>query len=264
MKTLIHTIILLSFLSTSIAKSPFDTHKEKIKSLKNIYVLTDTLVVDDMKGQQIGLTTEYNYILGQKLFKNLKTLLASSLNANFIHVANTVGLYEQDNVYLEDSLDLNHKIILPKIDPSVSFTRQDDFLNQLNPLADRSFDMSRPTKMHKKYQARMLDKDFSRISRLNLDKDDAVLMLLTSGIKVPGKKTAGKAALVGILTLGMVLAIETSATNFNVVLMASDGTLLWAGKSLKAGKGDKDKKLLKLLKKSFKNFPIKLPKVKSR
>ena len=254
-------IIVLFNVTSVLAKSPFDSQKDKIKSLNKIYVLTDSLIVDDLKGKNIGLNTNYNFALGKSLFKNLIFLLNHSLHAEFTHIINSVGLYEQDNVYLLDSSDLNTKIILPKFDEEVNIENQQNFLNELNPLVDRSFDMTRPAKMHKKYQLKMLEKDFTRISRVGLKEGEAVLMLVTSGIKVPGKKTAGKAALVGILTLGMVIAIETSATNFNVVLIDNKGTLLWAGKSFKAGKGDKDKKQLKLLKKAFKGFPLKLNKI---
>ncbi len=260
MPKVILIVLILNF-SIVNAKSPFDSHKNQIKSLNTIYVLTDTMVVDDMKGSDVGLETEYNFILGRKLFKNLEYLLESSISADFVHIINSVGLYEKDNVYLLDTKDLATKIILPQIDEEVKIENQESFLKELNPLADRSFDMTRPSRMHKKYQIKMLDKDFSRISRVGLHEGEAVLMLLTSGIKVPGKKTAGKAALVGLLTLGMYVPIEMSATNFNVVLFDHKGQLLWAGKSLKAGKGDKDKKQLKLLKKSFKGFPLKLKKI---
>ena len=253
-------IILILNLSIVSAKTPFDKNADKIKSLSKIHVLTDTTVLEDMKGKQLGINSEYNLLLGISLFNNLKNLLQMSIDVEFVHSISSIGLYEQDNVYIPDYRDINKHINLPVLDETIDNPLRSEFLHELNPLTDRSFDVSRHTRLHKKYQVKMLDKDFSRVQKLKLKADEAILLLITSGIKVPTSKTVGKAILTGILTLGLVSVIETSATNFNVVLLANDGTLLWAGKSLKAGKSDKDKKQLKLLRKAFKGFPIKLKK----
>ncbi len=245
-------------------KRLFKENKETIKSLSNIYVLSDTTIVEDMPNNKVGLNIEYNLNFGISLFNNLQKYFKNKVPAQLIHSVNSIGLYEQDNVYIPDYRDENNHIVLPLIDKTIKKPIIDNFLIELNPLVDRSHDVSRPTRMHNKYQKKMLEKDFDRIKRLNLNEGDAVMLLVTSGIKVPTKKTVGKAVATTLLTLGLATSIETSAINFNVVLISHDGKLLWAGKSLKTSKSISDKKLLIQLKKLFFGFPIKLEKNKSR
>ena len=239
-------------------KKLFKENKELIKSLNHIYVLSDTTIVEDMQKNKVGINIEYNFSFGVSLFKNLQKYFNNKVPAQLTHSINSIGLFEQDNVYIPDYRDENNHIILPLIDENIKKPDINFFLDELNPLVDQSYDVSRPTRMHKKYQKSMLEKDFSQLKKLNLSEGEAVLLLITSGIKVPTKKTIGKAVATTLLTLGLVTSIETSAINFNVVLISHEGKLLWAGKSLKTSKPISDKKLLIQLKKIFFGFPIKL------
>jgi hypothetical protein len=256
MKIIITCLILLSSFGVQ-SKKLFKENKEAIENLEKIYVVTDITIVEDLPDNKVGINKEYNIKFGENLFKNLKNIFRSKIQSSLIHAVNSIGLYEQSNVFIPDSLDVNKKIMLPSFNMEMKNELDNSFIEDINPLVDKSFDQGRPTKMHKKYQKKMLENDYTKIKKLNLDKNEAVLIIISTGIKVPTKKSIGKAVASTILTLGLFTRIETSAINFNTVLISNEGKLLWAGKSLKTSKSSNDKKLIIQLQKIFFGFPIK-------
>lgn len=256
MKIIITCLILLSSFGVQ-SKKLFKENKETIQNLEKIYVVTDITIVEDLPDNKVGINKEYNFKFGENLFKNLKNIFRGKIQSSFIHAVNSIGLYEQNNVFIPDYLDVNKKIILPSFNMKIKNKQDNSFIEVINPLVDKSFDQGRPTKMHKKYQNKMLKNDYTKIKELYLEKNEAVLIIISTGIKVPTKKSVGKAVASTILTLGLFTRIETSAINFNTVLISNEGKLLWAGKSLTTSKSSNDKKLITQLQKIFFGFPIK-------
>ncbi|MCF6287966.1 MAG: hypothetical protein L3J53_01855 [Proteobacteria bacterium] len=132
------------------------------------------------------------------------------------------------------------------------------FLDILDPLADTFYDSSNPSfRMHKKYQENIITKDFSSISKLNLKGDEAILVLLTTGVKVPTKTTVKGAVVSSVLTLGLFSVAKVSVTNMNLILVSNKGEILWAGKVLRQGSFGSNWKQTILFNKTLKGFPVK-------
>jgi len=243
-------------------KDPFAVNKEVIKSLQTIFVLTDTTLVEDMKGKQIGLNVAYNQNLGHELFANLVEYFNHSINAKLIHSLASVGLYQPENVYFPDYQDINNQIILPVLDDTILNPDADAYRQVLNPLVDRSYATVKTRKERKKYLAAMSEKDFSRIQSLALQQGEAVLLIIATGIKIPTKKSVGQAVATTILTLGFVTGWQRSANQFNAVLISHDGQLLWTDAYFRGGKVSKDKRQESFIKRLFKSFPVKPQKKK--
>jgi hypothetical protein len=257
-------LLIMSLLCTagllSAKENAFTQYKDKVKSLKTIYVATDITVVEDMVKDTVGINLPYNQKVAKEMFANIKQLFANTLDAEFVQVTGSVGMYQPDNVYIPDYSDIDNHIVLPVLNAEIEFARKQEFIAQIDPLIDRSFanTSTKNKKAMKKYRLKMLDKDFSRIGRLGLADDEAVLMVITTGIKVPTGKSVKQAVVTGLLTLGFYSGWQNSATQLNTILISNDGTLLWAGATFKAGKPSKDRKQESLLKKIYKGFPVKL------
>ena len=253
-------LIIISTTTVQAKKSVFDKNKAFVKSLDTIYVLTDTTLIEDMPDKTVGMNLAYNQNLAKEIFTNLQDLFKGTLKAQFIHSIATVGLYQTDNVYIPDYMDSSHKIMLPVIDETIKNPEKDAFLYELDPLVDRSYAIVKTRKEKGNYLEVMADKDFTRMQRLGLKQGEAVLLLITTGVKIPTKKSVGQAVATTILTLGLFTKWQMSANNVNAVLISHDGQLLWTNAYFKGGKVTKDKKQESFLRSLFKTFPVKLNK----
>lgn len=249
-------ITLLPFIANS--KKDFQDNKSKIESLQKIYVVTDSLVTDDLKGKDMGVEVGYNYQLNKLIFRDIQKILDGQIQAELVHAASAIGLHQPDNVYVPDSLDLNNHIILPSVDESLVFERRDDFINKLDPLFERSHKVTRSFKDRKTYIPDMMEKSFERVAWLNLEEGEAVMLMITSGTKVPGKKSVGQGVATAVLTLGMFTSFQVSATQFNTVLISHEGELLWANAKFKTGKPAKNKNPENFMYSTLRKMPVKI------
>ncbi len=251
-------ILLITIFNTSISssKSLFTNKTNEIKALKSIYVVTDTTMVELISKSKYGLNEDYNLKLGKQLFNVIEKTLKNKTNADFTHSLNTIGLKNQENVYFLDYKDHSKKLYLPLIDKENLFPKSEQFLIETNQIADKAYDSSNPSfGMHKKYQKKMLKNQFLTIKKLGLEDGEAVLILLTSGVKVPTKTTIKGAVVSSILTLGMLTIAKVSVTNMNILLISNKGELIWAGKVLRQGTFGSNWKQTLLFKKTLKGFP---------
>lgn len=261
----IFVVFLLLISSVSFAKKEyFEKNKSTIESLSKIYVMTDSMIVDDLKGSDVGVEVEYNYQLNELIFSDTKKILDGQVKAELVHAASAIGLHEADNVYVPDSLDLNNKIILPVVNESIGIDRRDEFIQKLDPLFERSHKITQSFKERRNYAPDMKEKSFERVSWLNLQEDEAVLMIIASGLKVPGKKSAGQGIATAVLTLGMFVSFEVSITQFNLVLVNHDGELLWANAKYKQGKPAKKNKPENFMYSALRTMPVKIRHPESR
>lgn len=256
-----YKFIILFLINTSLnisAKSPYDNTKSELKSLETIFVITDTTLIEQISKQDYGLNKEYNFEEGKLLFKIIQKTLSKKLNAEFKHSLNTIGLKSADNTYILDSTNPKLRLFLPVIENYIEDSSMQELINIINPIADTSYDSSQPSfGMHKKYQNMMLKSDFSSIKNLKIKENEAVLLLMTSGVKVPTKTSVKGAVATSILTLGLLSVAKVSVTNMNLLLISHDGKLLWSGKVIKKGVLGKEWMQTILFKKTLKKFPIK-------
>lgn len=262
-KILLITLLLFQFHSVHAKKDEFKNYADQIKALRTIYVVTDTTIVENVEKKKFGLHLPYNQQVGIEMFANIKDFLGKGINSNFIHALSSVGLYEKENVFIYDAEDISNHIVFPVLDKNINYPMLANFKASLDYIVDRTHAWPRTRKEFKKYRSRMLKENFSGVKNLNLTENEAVLVFITAGSKVPTKKSVGEAVASTVLTLGLFTRYSISANQLNAALISHDGELLWANSYFRGGKVTKDKKQESFLRSLFKTFPIKIKKTRS-
>ena len=253
------TIVVLAFHFSAVQakKDQFKQHAEHIKALETVYVVTDTTIFEPVDKERSGLHLPFNQQIGQNMFANLEEMLAKRINSRFTHALSAVGLYQKENVYTIDVEDINQHIIFPVLDEGVDYSESLNFKTHLDYIMGRTYAWPRTRKELKQYRSRMLEENYSAVNELNLSENEAVLILITTGSKVPTKKAVGEAVASTILTLGLFTRHSVSANQLNAALISHDGQLLWTNSYFLKSKIHTDFKQEAFLRRLFKTFPIK-------
>jgi len=231
-KLLFFTILLFNFSNIQAKKDAFKQNAEQIKALENIYVVTDTTIFEPVDKEKSGLHLPFNQQIG-------------------------VGLYQKENVYTIDAEDINQHITFPVLDERIEYPESLNFKTHLDYIVDRTHAWPRTRKEFKQYRSRMLDENYAGVKELNLSENEAVLILITAGSKVPTKKSVGEAVATTVLTLGLFTKYSISANQLNAALISHNGELLWTNSYYLKSKIHTDFKQEAFLRRLFKTFPIK-------
>ncbi len=256
-KLLIVTVLVFQFSNIQAKKDQFKQHAEHIKSLENIYVVTDTTIFEPIDKEKSGLHLPFNQQIGREMFVNMEEQLLKRIGANFTHALSAVGLYMKENIYTIDAEDINQHITFPVLDERIDYSESLNFKTHLDYIVGRTYGWATTRKESKQYRSQMLDKNFSQVNELNLSENEAVLILVTTGSKVPTKKAVGEAFASTVLTLGLFTRFSVSANQLNAALISHDGQLLWTNSYYLKSKIHTDFKQEAFLRRLFKTFPVK-------
>lgn len=251
-------VILIVITFESAAKKPsFKKNKEAIGGIKTIYVVTDSMLMEHYSKQDVGVDQSFNNDLGIQVFKATKDLLSKQIKAEFVHAASAVGLYPEGNLFTVDTRDPQNQIILPAVDESIGIESKMEVIEKIEPLFERMHRFPDTYKKNRTYLPDLVNKSYERVGWLNLNSDEAVLMITVSGLRKKPAGSTGKTVASAVLTLGMGVYIELAIKYFNAALVNADGQLLWAGVS-KTGYDFTEYKLKETLYKMYKSLPYKI------
>lgn len=257
-------VLLLTSFVVEAKKVSFKSNKKAIEAIKTVYVVTDSMLMEHYNKNDVGLDPEFNFDIGKQVFKSTKAYLAKHFDAKFIHAGSAVGLYPEGLVYVMDANETDQQINLPAYDKTVGMIDEKQMIEieKIEPLFERMHRMPETYKEKKAFVPDMLEKSYERVQWLNLQPDEAVLMVSATGLRKRPKGSTGKTVAAAVLTLGMGLYIELAPKYFHAGLVDAQGKLLWVGRT-DTTKGISQQQIRDSLFKMYKTLPFKIKRLVS-